>query len=482
MKTYIIMRKQITMALIGISLCLAMSSNTSAQEWYWAHEFEDITGPANAAFTNAEIEVKGMAVLGSDHYFTGRFKGTVEFTDFQGDRATIASLGTNYDAFVARYNSSGNLVWFYRAGSEYGDDQGNDIVAISPGYVLVTGYIGEGDNISANASFTGLDPVSGSAVSTTTTPIYSNGNKKAFVARYSYVGPLAWVNGLDNNVSTCSVESEGTGITANYGTSVNFFVTGYFKGDVIISGNPLSSTGSCQYNTYVINFATSTGAVNQAAQFNAPTGWNKGKDIICSAPAQPNWSTSLYVVGDFYGDMDCPGKPGCAPSVLSNNNQAQNGYIVRLIPGNLNIAWQGPVCTPSYHAEKLYVQSVDYNGNPTTTGDETVVMKSVAVAENPPRPVAVGEWHEASGNAMTADLIIDGTGISTTNSNPYFKDGFIAQYPGTLLYGNWVGSVAGPYDDEVNDVAVNTANNIFFTGNFIWNCDIISAGGGRQKH
>ena len=76
----------------------------------------------------------GIAVDGSGNALvTGDFEGTAEFGD-----TTLTSVGGS-DVFVAKVDAQGNVVWAQRAGSSPGDDTGFAIAVDGSGNALVTG-------------------------------------------------------------------------------------------------------------------------------------------------------------------------------------------------------------------------------------------------------------------------------------------------------------------------------------------------------
>ena len=80
-------------------------------------------------------------------YVTGCYKGTATF-----DNVNVTSLG-NFDIFIAKYNSSGTLLWFKTAGSN-GADEADRIFLGQDGSVYVAGTfqsLCHWDNISIHA-------------------------------------------------------------------------------------------------------------------------------------------------------------------------------------------------------------------------------------------------------------------------------------------------------------------------------------------
>jgi Beta-propeller repeat len=70
-------------------------------------------------------------------YVTGYFTGTVDFDPGPGEAELLSGNGTT-DAFVAKYDPSGELLWVFRLGGKSGDDLGIDI-AVQGQYIVVVG-------------------------------------------------------------------------------------------------------------------------------------------------------------------------------------------------------------------------------------------------------------------------------------------------------------------------------------------------------
>ena len=144
-----------------------------------------------------------LAIDGAGNsYVTGRFTGTATF-----DSTVMTTAGSD-DIFVAKYDSSGALVWARRAGGS-STDEGRGIAIDSAGNSYVSGFF------AGNATF-GL----GDANQTTLT---SAGSLDVFVAKYDPNGELVWARGAGGSSSDDGFEiaTDGAG---------NGYVTGRFGG------------------------------------------------------------------------------------------------------------------------------------------------------------------------------------------------------------------------------------------------------------
>ena len=112
-----------------------------------------------------ETSGRGIAVDDSGNsYITGTFYDTAFFGNL-----SIISRGA-FDIFIAKYDSSGNILWVHNAGG-IGNDFGTGISVNNFGNVFITGDFND------SANFGG-------------TTIVTNGGSDIFVAKYNSAGNL----------------------------------------------------------------------------------------------------------------------------------------------------------------------------------------------------------------------------------------------------------------------------------------------------
>ena len=120
---------------------------------------------------------KGVAVdAAGSVYVVGHFEGAAVFDTVLWVPLGLVSAGGS-DAFAAKYDASGNLVWFRQFGGS-GHDVAHDVAVDGQGNVYFTGYF------SGSADF---DPGSG------TRWLLSRGSTDAFLCRLDPSGNLTWV-------------------------------------------------------------------------------------------------------------------------------------------------------------------------------------------------------------------------------------------------------------------------------------------------
>jgi hypothetical protein len=169
--------------------------------WQWATH-------ASGAYS---VMGKSVAVdtLGNT-YSTGSFGVSASF----GDINLLAS--GNYDVFVAKHNSAGEVLWAVSAGGTTGDS-GNSIAVDTLGNVYVTG------TFSGTAAFGN-------------TQLVSNGFTDIFVAKLNTNGNWLWAKKAGGGYP-----DESSCITLD--TSGNAYISGFFNQTAIFGTHSVSSNG-----------------------------------------------------------------------------------------------------------------------------------------------------------------------------------------------------------------------------------------------
>jgi len=168
--------------------CQLSIVNCNAQSWQWAVK----AGGAGNDYG------KALCTDGFGNTFvTGQFRNTAFF----GADSLVSAGGS--DVFIAKYDSSGNVVWVVKAGGA-GSDNGNGITRDNAGNIYVTGSFQD------------------TAVFGSTT-LVSSGSSDIFTAKYSSAGSLVWVK----KAGGADVD-EGNSV-AIAPVSGDVYITGYFK-------------------------------------------------------------------------------------------------------------------------------------------------------------------------------------------------------------------------------------------------------------
>jgi hypothetical protein len=187
----------------------------------------------------AFIEDPGISVdsAGNSH-LTGSFSGNAIFGLGEPSETTLMGVSVHQDIFVAKYDTSGALVWAKQA-SGPGNTQGLAISVDSTGNSHVTG-----------AFETSVTFGSGELNETILTGL---GSQDIFVAKYASNGLLLWAKQASG-----PKQEAGRGIDVD--SLGNSYVTGVF-GDVTgTAGNPTSVTfGAGELNQTILTTAAGSG-------------------------------------------------------------------------------------------------------------------------------------------------------------------------------------------------------------------------------
>ncbi|GAB3171672.1 SBBP repeat-containing protein [Telluribacter humicola] len=158
-------------------------------------------------------------------YIVGSFRDSF----FIGSIRLQAGIATS-DAFLAKFNNSGEVQWAQNIGGGYEnqlDDGGHDIAVNETGDIYVTGYI------RGTPVYFGAVPPNLSDPQIT---LSSKGSDDVFIARYGSDGKVHWARnegGTDTEAGqSIAVDQSG-----------NVYITGSFNGTTILGATTLTSGG-----------------------------------------------------------------------------------------------------------------------------------------------------------------------------------------------------------------------------------------------
>ncbi len=163
-----------------------------------------------------EASSNGIAMnKAGDIYITGYFR----YDSIMFDGINLYNYNTSRDLFIAKYDTSGSVIWAESAG-DFLDDEGRGMVVDSSGNVIITGYYSSG-----SISFDG---------NSITNP---NFDSEVFVLKYDPNGTYIWA-------------AQGGGVAGDLGNSVacfgthNVYATGqYYSATATFDGNTISNNG-----------------------------------------------------------------------------------------------------------------------------------------------------------------------------------------------------------------------------------------------
>ncbi len=461
------MKKQLLLLTIFLS---AIICSIQAQTVLWADAYGgNDTDVGNAVAVDAS----------GNTYITGTFKSpTLDF----GSGVILTNTGNN-DMFVAKFNSSGNIVWAENA-SGTGDEIGHDItIDPSTGDVYVIGSFSGG-----SITFGTLSPLPSSGgsdiyivkINSTGTPQWSVGSTggssdefgnaiKYFSGNVYAVGSfesssfsLGGITATNSNppfsdVFVTCLNAAGTtswikvpkGDENDYGIDIDvcsvtgdIYITGYFSSSILefLSGVfTLTNTGN--YDAFIARY-TPGGICNWAIN---PTGtkddFSRGIAVDAAGDA--------YITGNFF-----------SPSLSLGGVSVSNS-------GSLNSDYFVAKCSPS-STSFIWAQSANGNYYPQWNFDD--VGKSL-VLDNCGNLYVTG-WYNSF-------VINFGTGFITNATNNNYSELFVAKYNSST--GNILQLFQGHevMNDQGMDVAVNDCTCPVVTG---WFNDKLNLSGTYLSH
>ena len=161
---------------------------------------------AKSAGSTSSDFAKGISLDGAGNiYITGNFSGTATF--YGSTNLTLTTAG-QWDAFIAKYDASGNVLWAKKGGGST-HDHGLGIDTDANGNSTITGYYQ-----STSATFNGVT-------------LTSAGNWDMFVARFNSAGTQTWAKDFgaaqyDYAYAVHVDKNKQIYLTGGFGTTVAF--------------------------------------------------------------------------------------------------------------------------------------------------------------------------------------------------------------------------------------------------------------------
>jgi hypothetical protein len=301
--------------------------------------------------------------------------GDVQITGETGSKSGIATSGSYQtsigggqysDAFLAKFNSSGNLTWATYIGGS-GDNYGNGVTVDGSGNVFLTGY---------------TDSKSGIATSSGYQTSYGGGLDDAFLFKFSSSGVLSWATyygGGDFDLAD--------GICAD--ASGYIYITGY-----TFSGNSIATTGA---------FQTSLGGKSDAflAKFSI-----SGSLLWATYYGGSGGDRSLGICLDASGNLNISGVTN-SPNGISTSGAYQTSFVGGTDAFLANFNNSGAVSWATYFGgngdDYAISLSTDGSGNLYITGETTSISS-----------IATPGAQQTSNNGGTFDAFLAKFNISTS--------------------------------------------------------------------
>ncbi len=251
-------------------------------------------------------------------YLTGSFNDTVDFDP--GTSTFMLNSAGNYDAFIAKYNNTGNLIWANNMGGA-AVDAGSSIAFDTMGNVYTAGqFAGTAD----------FDPGSGTYYLSTTSSLVS----AAFISKLDSNGNFMMARQLGGAAGTLYAYVASIWI----GDSGNIYTTGSYQGTVDFDPGSgtfnKTSVGANRLNIFISKLDVSGNFVWVVALGGSSNGFSIRTDK----------EGNVYVTGSFYGTIDFD--PG--PATYNLTASFNDIFVLKLCPSpglSGNISGPTTVCS-----------------------------------------------------------------------------------------------------------------------------------------
>lgn len=400
-------------------------------------------------------------------YVAGEFRDTVDFDPGTG-YYTLKSAGILNDIFLAKYSTTGNLVWAKSIGST-DNDYCNYMAIDSDGNVYITGYFT--GTVDFNPG--GAEPA---ILTANTTDIYfakynTDGN-------YVYAKAVGGPYGMDVSNSIFVDAAK------------NVYLTGYFyrkaQFDPENIADSISAYSETNYDIFYAKYSASGNYVY--AKSISCSGFDEGKSIAADTEG------NVYLTGYFNGTADFDPGTGVVEFISSGNDilmakydlsgnylwakkigagltdqglslaldASNNIYLTGIFNGTVDFNPGGtePANLVSAGGNDIFISKYDQGGNYISTGR---MGGSGADRANSIAMDALGNIYITGNFNGTADFD-PGSGTANLVSNGS-SDIYLAKYDNTINYVSAV-KIGGTGSEEGFSVNIDKDQNALLTGKF----------------
>jgi hypothetical protein len=348
-------------------------------------------------------------------YITG-FYASNPFTLYDASNTAVITLpnsGSN-DAFMAMYDSSGNVKWGARMSSD-GFDRGIGIAADVSGYSYVTG------NFSSTATIYNAD---GSPFSPTLTSL---GINDAFVLKYDISGTCLWAAQIGS-----TADDNGRAIAVD--KDKNVYVTGFYTGTPTTifnaDGTTTIPTLTCAGDPDMFCVKYTTQGVAQWAAHMSGSQLEDG----------------IGIAVDANGNVFITGRYRSSPVTIYNSDNS--------VFGTLDTSGGFDVFVVKYNNAGFAQWAAHMSGTDADIGN------SISVDAN-------GNCYVTGQYSSTPLTIYNADGVTTTTL-PFSggtADAFLVQYNSSGVVA-WATRIANTRVDAGKGVSIDKAGNIYITGTY----------------
>lgn len=283
-------------AYVAVAVLISMAQVTGCDDGYG--------GPASLLWAkNAGSWCSDLAVLSEDTFvITGHFQDTVMFGAGEANETSLTAASSEMEIYIARYDSSGGLLWARSAGG-VDPDVGSGVAILPDDSVVVTGVF------SGTATF--------GAGELNETDLVSVGGSDVFVALYDIDGMLVWATAAGG-----TSQDGGEAVAALSDGSV--VVTGGFYDQATFGAGESGETTlvSAWSNDIFVARYNNDGTLDWAKRAGGATNANRGTDVAALS------DDSAVVTGYFQGTATFgQGEPN--ETVLTESGGAWGAFLAR---------------------------------------------------------------------------------------------------------------------------------------------------------
>ncbi|WP_299251930.1 immunoglobulin domain-containing protein [uncultured Cytophaga sp.] len=376
------------------------------------------------------LNINGNSVIGKrvaldasgNVFVSGSLSGSaVYFDGFKAEGSLGGPSSTLYDGFIAKYSSTGTLMWIQAIGSKTADDQILDMTLDANGDILVTGYIG-GDAKVYGKNYGGIQGNRGD--------IFSQGGATNFldvvVAKFGNDGTFKWGFSLGSVMGS----EKGTAITTD--ASNNVYVSGLMFNTVDFDPDLVSSTSSLTGSTPGNGDAFIAKYDKDGSYLNV--GQISGAGLEQINRMHIGTSGVLNVAGTFTGFIDADPRSGNVQNITAA------GTGKDILFASYNLSTLAPV-----FAQRIGANNVD---------DEALGIKVNASGDI----YLTGYFSGSSVNFNPLGTALNLTSIGGT-------DVFISKYNASGI-NQWGFKAGSTSDDQGNAMAFNASSMIYACGSY----------------
>ena len=335
-------------------------------------------------------------------YVAGIFADTVDF-DPSASTYTLVASG-NVDAFISKYDLSGNFIWAKKVGGTQQDDCRSISTSIS-GDVYITGtFAGTAD----------FDP------SASSYPLTSSGSDDIYILKLSSLGNFVWAKKVGS-----FYQDIANSITVDPLGFVH--VVGLFQGTVDFDPNAgvynLFSVSNTNQNTFILKL-DAIGNFVFAESFEGSYS-NKGTSVTVDL------QSNIYITGGYSGIVDFDPSPNTYN--LTASNTLYSCYIVKL----------------DKFGSLLFAKSIDNPGSSGSLGTSISVDNKKSI-------------YVYGGYSYIYNDFDPGPGTYTITCNGQ-NDIFILKLDSTGMF-SWIKNFGGTGYDYSTSMSISKFGGIYTTG------------------